>query len=164
MGLIHEQYVKVNEAYSVLGQEEERKLYDFKMGIKSDPDQWKTSGDDGRPTIVRNMNMSFEERAKAYGFKPQDPNFYEKHGNYHKKIVLACIAWILFGSIISSGSIFSMYWKHSSELEVANNKNSEVLMTSRNNARIYGTLEAQKEALAKRWEEEQRRHEASREN
>ena len=41
------------------------------MGIKSDPDQWKTSGDDGRPTIVRNMNMSFEERAKAYGFKPQ---------------------------------------------------------------------------------------------
>ena len=54
-----------------------------------------------------------------------------------------------------------MYWKHSSELEVANNKNSEVLMTSRNNARIYGTLEAQKEALAKRWEEEQRRHEAS---
>ena len=43
------------------------------MGIKTDPEQWKTStsSDDGRPTIVRNMNMSFEERAKAYGFKPQ---------------------------------------------------------------------------------------------
>ena len=49
----------------------ERKLYDFKMGIKTDPEQWKNSADDGRPTIVRNMNMSFEERAKAYGFKPQ---------------------------------------------------------------------------------------------
>ena len=54
-----------------------------------------------------------------------------------------------------------MYWKHSSELEVANNKNSEVLMTSRNNARIYGTLEAQKEALARRWEDEQRKYENS---
>ena len=41
------------------------------MGIKTDPEQWKNSADDGRPTIVRNMNMSFEERAKAYGFKPQ---------------------------------------------------------------------------------------------
>ena len=77
------------------------------------------------------------------------------------QIVLACVAWILFGSLISSGSIFSMYWKHSSELEVANNKNSEVLMTSRNNARIYGTLEAQKEALARRWEDEQRKYENS---
>ena len=71
--------------------------------------------------------------------------------------MLACIAWILFGSLISSGSIVSMYRKHSSDLEVANNKNSEVLMTSRNNARIYGTLEAQKEALAKRWQDEQKR-------
>jgi len=152
--LIHEQYVKVNEAYSVLGKEKERKLYDFKMGIKSDPDQWKTSGDDGRPTIVRNMNMSFEERAKAYGFKPQDPNFYEKHGNYHRKVLVACIVWIIFGSIISSLSVRFFYGLHTSELEIANKKNSEALASARSQARQYETLDNQKEELLKRWTRE----------
>ena len=27
----------------------------------------------------------------------QDPDFYKKHGNYHRKVVLACIVWIVFG-------------------------------------------------------------------
>ena len=46
-------------------------------------------------------------------------------------------------------------------LEEMNNRNSEVLMTSRKNARLYGTLEAQKEALTKRWEGEKNRIDTS---
>ena len=68
--LIHEQYVKVNEAYSVLGKEKERKQYDYKMGLKTDPEQWQ-SKDGTRPTIFRTQAMSFEERAKSMGFQPQ---------------------------------------------------------------------------------------------
>ena len=67
--LIHEQYVKVNEAYSVLGKEKERKQYDYKMCLKSDPDQWDPKSTE--PKIFRTQAMSFEERAKHMGFKPQ---------------------------------------------------------------------------------------------
>ena len=49
--LIHEQYVKVVEAYSVLGKVKEREQYDFRTGIKTDPDQFQTSrtGEAGDP-------------------------------------------------------------------------------------------------------------------
>ena len=49
--LIHEQYVKVVEAYSVLGKVKEREQYDFRTGIKTDPDQFQTSrtGEAGAP-------------------------------------------------------------------------------------------------------------------
>ena len=105
------------EAYSVLGKEKERRLYDLQTGIKTDPDQFQSgeagAGDGKQRKGWRPMN--FEERVKAYGFpeqvnsgikfvlryiysiNPQDPDFYKKRGNYHKKVVLACIAWIIFG-------------------------------------------------------------------
>ena len=112
--LIHDQYVKVVEAYSVLGKEKERQMYDIKTGIKTDPEQFQTSrtGDNNQRQGWR--PMSFEERVKAYGFPeqvtivisvhdpvtnilPQDPDFYKKRGNYHHKVVIACIVWIIFG-------------------------------------------------------------------
>ena len=123
--LIHSQYVKVVEAYSVLGKEKERRLYDLQTGIKTDPDQFQTSrtGEAGEGKERQGWRpMSFEERVKAYGFPEQvmisisisgstgiksfyrvhetnlqDPDFYKKRGNYHKKVVIACIAWIIFG-------------------------------------------------------------------
>ena len=131
--LIHDQYVKVNEAYSVLGKEKERKHYDYQMRIKLKPEEWQHVDKNGKPVNTGSRIMSFEERAKAYGFPEQvnafwnatkksekffdllfkinrvsvegilniillqDPDFYKKHGNYHRKVVLACIVWIVFG-------------------------------------------------------------------
>ena len=116
--LIHSQYVKVVEAYSVLGKEKERRLYDLQTGIKTDPEQFQTSrtGEAGEGKERQGWRpMSFEERVKAYGFPEQvmisgikclcrvheinlqDPDFYKKRGNYHKKVVIACIVWIIFG-------------------------------------------------------------------
>ena len=69
---------QVNEAYSVLGKEKERKLYDFQVGVRTDPSQFQHgprgqrqgAGDtDGGQFNYRGMN--FEERAKKYGFQPQ---------------------------------------------------------------------------------------------
>ena len=84
--LLHDQYVKVNEAYSVLGKEKERKKYDYQMCLKTDPDQWppQQSGDGQR--TVRNHAMSFEERAKAMGFPPQVSTFH--HNSHHEIFVL----------------------------------------------------------------------------
>ena len=102
--LIHSQYVKINEAYSVLGKESQRRHYDAQIFVKIDPDQFQRGEKGKRP--ARSEAMTFEERARAYGFKPQvehesfefslltcqyflqDPNFYENHGNYHKKVIL----------------------------------------------------------------------------
>ena len=99
--LIHAQYVKINEAYSVLGKESQRRHYDAQIFVKIDPEQFQGGGE--KRKSPRSEAMTFEERAKAYGFKPQvgdksddlslkllvqDPNFYEKHGNYHKKVRL----------------------------------------------------------------------------
>ena len=78
---------------------------------------------------------------------------------------------ITSGSIISSLSVRFFYGLHttglnifhplnvfdkifSSELEIANKKNSEVLATARSNARQYQTLDNQKEELLKRWTRE----------
>ena len=65
--LIHTQYVKINEAYSVLGKESERRHYDAQIFVRIDPEQkQKEKKKKSRPEA-----MTFEERARAYGFKPQ---------------------------------------------------------------------------------------------
>ena len=68
--LIHSQYVKINEAYSVLGKESERRHYDAQIFLRFDSEQSgqaeKINKKSGRPEA-----MTFEERAKAYGFKEQ---------------------------------------------------------------------------------------------
>ena len=58
------------------------------------------------------------------------------------------------GSIISSLSVRFFYGLHTSELEIANKKNSEALAAARANARQYETLDNQKEELLKRWTRE----------
>lgn len=69
---------QVNEAYSVLGKEKERKIYDFQVGVRTDPSQFQhgprgqrqgAADTDGGQFNYRGMN--FEERAKKYGFQPQ---------------------------------------------------------------------------------------------
>ena len=67
--LIHAQYVKINEAYSVLGKESQRRHYDAQIFVKIDPEQFQGGGE--KRKSPRSEAMTFEERAKAYGFKPQ---------------------------------------------------------------------------------------------
>ena len=63
--------MKVVEAYSVLGKEKERRLYDLQTGIKTDPEQFQT-GEAGEAKKRQGWRpMSFEERVKAYGFPEQ---------------------------------------------------------------------------------------------
>jgi len=101
-------FVRINEAYSVLGNARERRSYDLQMLIASDPRtvKWK----DGNTTVSSNSPhhihtfrtdpMSFEERLNAAGYKKQDPDFYAKQGNYHRKVVMYCILFITAGSLL----------------------------------------------------------------
>ena len=75
------------EAYSVLGKEKERRLYDLQTGIKTDPDQFQSgeagAGDGKQRKGWRPMN--FEERVKAYGFPEQvDSEIKYVLHSYHK--------------------------------------------------------------------------------
>jgi len=158
--LIHSQYVKVVEAYSVLGKEKERRMYDLQTGIKTDPEQFQSgeAGDGKQRKGWRPMN--FEERVKAYGFPEQDPDFYKKRGNYHKKVVIACIAWIIFGFCISFITIRAFYGLHSRELELQNQINSNSLAESRANAKTYGSIEMQREMLFKKWTDDRKKRDS----
>jgi len=155
--LIHQQYVKVNQAYSVLGNKKERRSYDMETLIRSDPrgnGGDSAEGRSGKAHSFRTTPMSFEERAKAMGFKPQDPNFYKKHQDYHKKILWACVAWIVGGAIVTRMVIMFLYEKHVTELDINTKKNNDILMAARSRARMYGSVEEQKEAMNQKWVEE----------
>jgi len=155
--LIHEQYVKVNEAYSVLGKEKERKHYDYQMRIKLKPEEWQHVDKNGNPINRGSRIMSFEERAKAYGFPEQDPDFYKKHGNYHRKAVIACIIWIVFGSVISALSVRFFYGRHVQDLELATESNSKILATARKQAKELGSTENQVNEFYRKYQESQRK-------
>ena len=67
--LIHSQFVKITEAYSVLSKESERRHYDAQIFLRPDPEQSHQTEKNKKST--RSEAMTFEERAKAYGFKEQ---------------------------------------------------------------------------------------------
>jgi len=161
--LIHQRFVKVNQAYSVLGNKRERRTYDLETLMRTDP-RWKEGvekhgGNSGPAHTFGARPMTFEERSKAFGFKPQDPDYYKKHGNYHKKIVIACVAWILGGSLVTWTAIMFLYRRHTTELDFTTKVNNDILMTARSNARMYATVEKQGEAMNKKWVEEKMKFE-----
>lgn len=156
---LEQRFVLVNSAYGVLGKERERRSYDLETLIRSDPrasaTKQSTTDSRARAHNFSSRPLTFEERARAFGFKAQDPNFYQKHGNYHRKIVLACLAWIVCGVAISSTAVWNFYSRHNAEMELMTSRNNEVLMTSRHNARQYVSQGEQTAAWRKRWEDEQ---------
>jgi len=153
--LIHAKFVKVNQAYSTLSNRRDRNIYDLENLIKSDPRRSSVEkGGSGRAHVFRDKPMSFEERAKAMGYAPQDPNFYSKHNDYHKKIVLACFIWIVAGAIFSRMVIMALYNRHTTELDHTTKVNNDVLMAARNKAIMRGSVKEQKEAFDKKWSEE----------
>ena len=72
---IHKQFVKVNQAYSVLGNKREKRAYDLEILMKSDP-RGKGERDAGNtgeahPHVFNRRPMTFDERARAMGYKTQ---------------------------------------------------------------------------------------------
>eukprot|EP00092_Neocalanus_flemingeri_P024462 GFUD01026526.1.p1 GENE.GFUD01026526.1~~GFUD01026526.1.p1 ORF type:complete len:253 (+),score=72.94 GFUD01026526.1:112-870(+) len=152
--LIHKQFLKVNDAYSVLGNKRERRTYDLEVLIKTDPRRSdgvdKQGGNSVDHTFGRRP-MTFEERAKAMGYKPQDPDFYKKHGDYQKKILIGCVVWIVGGGMVSWAIIMGLYKRHTTELDFATKQNNEILMAARGRARGFATVGEQGEAMNKKW-------------
>jgi len=126
------------------------------------PPRWEESDEEntGKRQVFNERPMSFDERARAMGYKQQDPDFYKNHGNYHRKVVMYCIAWILVGSIVTSISILTLYGRHTATMDAATRKNTEILNNSRERARRLGSLEAQREEFEKKWAAEAERQEA----
>jgi len=138
-------FVRINEAYSVLGNARERRSYDLQMLIASDPRtvKWK----DGNTTVSSNSPhhihtfrtdpMSFEERLNAAGYKKQDPDFYAKQGNYHRKVVLYCILFITAGSLLQFGGFwYAWYGPGKARVDLVSQRNNEILRQSREGGRI----------------------------
>ena len=90
----------------------------------------------------------------------QDPDYYKKHGNYHRKVVAACIVWIVCGCIVQYFVIFKMYDRHTDTLnsnftmDTSTKKNSMLLSAARDRARERGSVEEQSAVFSKKWAEE----------
>ena len=85
-------FVALNEAYSVLGSVEKRRVYD---GGNNNVNEM--------PLFYRGRPMTFEERCQRFGFPPQDVEFYTEERKKRARIsALFCIALVIVGSIMSS--------------------------------------------------------------
>lgn len=136
-------YIRINEAYSVLGNARERRSYDMQMLIASDPRsaKWKqgntTVNSNSPHHTFRTHPMSFEERLHASGYKKQDPDFYAKQGNYHRKVVVYCILFITAGSLLQFGGFwYAWYGPGKTRVDLVSQRNNEILRQSREGARV----------------------------
>ena len=90
----------------------------------------------------------------------QDPDYYKKHGNYHRKVVVACVVWIVLGIAVQGIIIMRTYDRHTvsmMSMDPATKRNSQLLTEAREKARKWGSFEEQREEMARRWKEEQPR-------
>lgn len=138
-------YIKVNEAYSVLGNPRERRVYDMQMLIASDPRttrQANTTVRSNSPNhhkvhTFRTQPMSFEERLHAAGYAKQDPDFYAKHGNYHKKAVVYCVVFLTVGALLQFGGFwYAWYGPGKTRVDLVSQRNNEILQMTRERSRI----------------------------
>ena len=148
--------MKVNNAYSVLGNKVERRTYDLEVIMKSDP-RWREKDVDVKtdsPHVFRTRPMTFEERARSMGFKAQDPNFYRREGNYHQKVVTWCVVFIGVGMLVQGVAVMALYNRHTTALDFSTAENNQIIMTARANPMRYTTLADQREAVRHKWEGE----------
>jgi len=138
---IHNKFVKINNAYSTLGNEKQRRMYDLEVLMQEDP------RNQGRGEVraqsvhaFGDRPMTFDERAQTMGFRPQDPNFYQKHGNYHKNVVMWCVAFVLVGGVIQAVAIMALYKRHTAQLDENDARNTEIIVQARANAMKYTTV------------------------
>lgn len=140
---IHNRFVKINTAYSVLGNVKEKRSYDLSVIMRQDP-RWRdhdgVTVETDSPNPYHNMReMSFEERVAAAGYPKQDPDFYKKRGNYHKKVVVYCIIFMIVGGLVQAFFIYLLYTRHQKELNAAHAANTEILVEARARASQYTT-------------------------
>lgn len=72
---VHQNYVRVTQAYSVLGNRRDRAVYDLQLEGRREGEAGYTPSTTGASTTTRDnaRNMTFEERARHMGFQPQVP-------------------------------------------------------------------------------------------
>ncbi|XP_023341221.1 dnaJ homolog subfamily C member 4 [Eurytemora carolleeae] len=148
METIHNKFVKINAAYSVLGNKKQRRMYDLEVLMHEDP-RWK-GGDEIKTDSPHHFNtrpMSFEERAAAMGFRKQDPNFYAKHGNYHRNVVVWCMVFIAVGVLVQGTAILALYKRHSTQMDLNSANNTTLLIAARANSRNFTTVQEQLNSL-----------------
>jgi len=140
---IHNKFVKINEAYGVLGNKKLRASYDLEYLMHQDP-RWQGgrgggsgAGESRGATPFGKRPMTFNERAEQMGFKKQDPNFYAKHGNYHQRVVMWCVVFIAVGIVVQGTAIAALYNRHTSQLDEATAANNQILINARANARNW---------------------------
>ena len=88
----------------------------------------------------------------------QDPNHYQKQGNYHRKIAIACVVWIVAGILVQGVVIMRLYGRHTATLDKATEQNAMILTASRASAMNYTTLEEHREAFEQRFQTHPRLH------
>jgi len=135
---IHNKFVQINEAYSVLGNPRDRKSYDLQILMREDP-RWREREEvrTNSPHGFRSEPSSFEERARHMGFRPQDPDYYKKHGNYPNTVIKYIIAFVVVGMIFQYYAIMWTYTRHIETLNAEHNKNLALYEEAINNSRKY---------------------------
>eukprot|EP00088_Acartia_fossae_P057698 TRINITY_DN6733_c0_g1_i1.p1 TRINITY_DN6733_c0_g1~~TRINITY_DN6733_c0_g1_i1.p1 ORF type:complete len:318 (-),score=28.64 TRINITY_DN6733_c0_g1_i1:219-1133(-) len=140
---IHNKFVRINEAYSVLSNPRERRTYDLSVLMRQDR-RWRdqngirTNAPEGRTHVFNPRPMDFAERAKMAGFREQDPDFYKKHGNYPNKVIRYIIVFVTVGLCLQAIAIKWLYERHSAELMRQHLKNVSFLEEAQRDARKYG--------------------------
>ena len=142
----HQEFLRVTDAYSVLGNKTERRAYDIQIGVRE-----QQTGNTGN--ISRQKKMSFEERAAAMGYTPQDPNFYENHGDYHKKAVMWCALLLVLGSFLQGMAVIRFYYNQSLDTGKIS-PGTDLIVTAGANAMRYTTIGQQKHRIGDRGHED----------
>ena len=138
---IHQKFVKVNNAYSVLGNKKERRVYDLHMGIQKEQNM---IAETGSVHTFRTKHMNFDERSRSMGFKSQDPNFYNSHGNYHQNVGMWCAVVVVVGLLLQSLGVMMLLKQNSSTRDQSTAADNEIIMTSWPNAMRYTKLGEQR--------------------
>jgi len=143
---IHNKFVKINDAYSVLSNQRERKMYDLSILVRQDP-RWREPEEvTNNSPHFRTQPMSFEERVRASGFPEQDPDFYKRQGYKTNPFIKYVIYFLIIGSIVQFLAIRFLYYKHIDTLNLAHERNTAMLMEAEENSRKY-TFEQQMDRI-----------------
>merc|ERR1711915_367349 len=111
-----------------------------------------------REDLVKRIHSGLRLCPLKRGQRPWDSNhriqISTKSIRIITRILWACVAWIVGGAIVTRMVIMFLYEKHVTELDINTKKNNDILMAARSRARMYGSVEEQKEAMNQKWVEE----------
>jgi len=127
---MNERFIQVNQAYEVLSNERLRRDYDLNQEDPlHHPKRYSYQ------TYEQTQPPTFEERMKAAGFKAQDPNFYEKHGNYQYTVVKYCVLFMVVGAVLQYSAIYYVAGREKAYTDLASQRNMNLYNKMREGAR-----------------------------